>query len=201
MPATEVNVKETPEKMTREGARWPAFETGFFPRNWFNMHPNSLMKKFADEMDQFFYGNRPERGVWSPAVELKEEPGKFRLMAELPGLKPEDVKVGVTEDAVNIEGERKYEKEEKREGFYHTERSYGRFYRSIPLPKGADAEKVSAAFNNGILEVTIPVPEIETEGSRSPGEDGRVNCLIFGRSPAAGILTAGPKSGRDKEGV
>jgi HSP20 family protein len=89
----------------------------------------------------------------------RDAPGKFRLLAELPGLKPEDVKVAVTEDAVTIEGERKYEKEEKREGFYHNERSYGRFYRSVPLPKGADAEKVSAAFNNGVLEETIPVPD------------------------------------------
>jgi HSP20 family protein len=168
MPATEVNVKERPETATGDMARRPAFETGFFPSNWFNMHQNPMMKKFTDEMDRLFYGTRTETGVWAPAVELKEEPGKFRLMAELPGLKPEDVKVAVTEDAVTIEGERKYEKQEKREGFYHTERSYGRFYRSIPLPKGADAEKVSAAFNNGILEVTIPVPEFKPKAREIP---------------------------------
>jgi HSP20 family protein len=168
MPATEVDVKKVPENPTREIARWPAFGAGFFPTNWFETHPMSLMRKFTDEMDRFFYRNRAETGVWAPAVELKEEPGKFRLMAELPGLKPEDVKVTVTEDAVTIEGERKYEKEEKREGFYHTERSYGRFYRSVALPKGAEPEKISAAFNNGMLEVMIPVPEVKPKSREIP---------------------------------
>jgi HSP20 family protein len=168
MPATEVNVKKQLEKANGDVARWPAFDAEFFPSNWFNMHPISLMKKFTDEMDRFFYGNRTEGGVWAPAVEFKEEAGKFRLLAELPGVKPEDVKVSVTEDAVTLEGERKYEKEEKYEGFYHTERSYGRFYRSIPLPKGANAEKVSAAFNNGILEVTIPIPELKPKSREIP---------------------------------
>ena len=165
MPATEV---KQPEKAAGDEVRWPAFETGLFPANWFNMHPISLMKKVTGEMDRFFYGNRTERGVWTPAVELKEEAGKFRLLVELPGIKPEDVKVAVTEATVTLEGERKYEKEEILEGFYHTERSYGRFYRSVPLPKGAEAEKVSATFNNGILEVTIPVPELKPKTREIP---------------------------------
>jgi len=57
-----------------------------------------------------------------------------------------------------VEGERKKEKEEKREGYYHSERSYGKFYRSIPLPEGAKGDQVAAQFNNGVLEVTVPVP-------------------------------------------
>jgi HSP20 family protein len=168
MPATEVNVKRDTGKATGELARWPAFDTGFFGPNWFNMHPISLMKKFSDEMDRFFYGDRSSKSTWAPVVEFKEEPGKFRLLAELPGVNPENVKVAVTEDAVTLEGERKYEKEQKYEGFYHTERSYGHFYRSIPLPKGADGEKVSAAFKNGILEVIIPVPELKPRAREVP---------------------------------
>ena len=59
-----------------------------------------------------------------------------------------------------MEGERKCEKEEKREGYFHSERSYGRFYRAIPVPEGADADKATAKFNNGVLNVVIPIPEI-----------------------------------------
>src|SRR5215472_6647619 len=168
MATSEVKVKTTREKETGEMARWPGFEPAFMRGNWFDMHPFSLMRKFTDEMDRFFHGFRTEGGVWTPALEVKEESGKLRVFAELPGLKAEDVKVAVTEDAVTIEGERKNEKEEKGEGFYHTERSYGRFYRSIPLPKGADTEKASAAFNNGVLELTIPIPESKAKTREIP---------------------------------
>jgi HSP20 family protein len=75
-------------------------------------------------------------------------------------MKKEDVKVVVTGDLLEIEGERKVETEEKRAGFIHSERNYGRFYRAIPLPEGADAGKAAAEFANGMLEITIPVPEI-----------------------------------------
>ena len=170
MPATEV--KAPPEKVSEEAARWPGLDAGFFRTNWFNTPATSMMKRLSDEMERLFYGNRTEFGFWTPAVEIKEEPGKFRLMAELPGLKPEEVKVTVTEDAVTLQGDRKYEKEEKREGFYHTERSYGRFFRSIPLPKGADRAKVSAAFTNGVLEVTIPVPESKPKALKIPVKNG-----------------------------
>lgn len=108
----------------------------------------------------------------APAVEIKEETGKFRILAELPGLKPENVKVAIAEDAVILEGERKYEKEKKSEGYYRIERSYGHFYRTIPLPKGAERNKVSAAFVNGVLEVTIPVPEAKPMACEIPVKAG-----------------------------
>jgi HSP20 family protein len=65
--------------------------------------------------------------------------------------------VEVTEDAILIEGERRHEYEEKQEGRYHSERRYGRFYRTIPLPEGADAGQVRADFKNGELHVTVPI--------------------------------------------
>ncbi len=94
--------------------------------------------------------------------------GKLLVYAELPGLKKGDIKVQVTEDALILEGERKQEKEEKREGYYHSERSYGHFYRSIPLPEGVTLDKASAEFTNGILEVTIPVAETKQKLARFP---------------------------------
>ena len=70
----------------------------------------------------------------------------------------------VIHDELTIEGERKFEKEETKEGIYRTERNYGAFYRRIPLPEYVKAEAAQATFKNGVLEVaipTIPVPEVK----------------------------------------
>jgi HSP20 family protein len=83
------------------------------------------------------------------------------VRADLPGLTKEDVKVELTENLLMISGERKEEKEEKREGFYRSERSYGSFYREVPLPEGAMTEKAAATFRNGVLEITIPAAKLE----------------------------------------
>jgi HSP20 family protein len=70
------------------------------------------------------------------------------------------VKVEVTDDVLTLSGERKEEKEEKREGFYRSERNYGSFYRQIPLPEGAMTENAAATFQNGVLDITIPAPQV-----------------------------------------
>ena len=69
-----------------------------------------------------------------------------------------DLKVEVTAEALTIEGERAEDHEEQRHGYYRSERSYGRFSRSIPLPEGVKAEEAKASFRNGVLEVVIPAP-------------------------------------------
>jgi HSP20 family protein len=78
------------------------------------------------------------------------------------------VKVHVDGDTLVVEGDRKQEKEEKREGYYHSERSYGTFYRSIPLPEGAKADQTAAQFNNGVFEVTVPIPEVKAKRQDVP---------------------------------
>jgi HSP20 family protein len=67
----------------------------------------------------------------------------------------------VTDKLLTIWGERKEEKEEKREGFFRSERSYGNFYRQVPLPQAAKAENAMATFNNGVLEITMPAAKVE----------------------------------------
>jgi HSP20 family protein len=105
--------------------------------------------------------------VWAPRVEAFQKGDEFIVRAELPGLNKEDVRVNVTDDAIVIEGERRDEHEDKREGFYHTERSYGSFYRAIPLPEGAIGEKADATFKDGVLEVKLQAPPHEvTRGRR-----------------------------------
>jgi HSP20 family protein len=103
---------------------------------------------------------------------VKEEKGKLLVTAELPGVNYKDVKVHFTGDALVVEGERKYEKEEKKEGYFHTERRFGRFYRAIPMPEGASGDQATAQFNNGVLNVIIPIPEILPKTREIPVTEG-----------------------------
>jgi HSP20 family protein len=143
--------------------------------------PFGLMRRFAEGMDRLFGDFRldasprldfPFRGAgalaqgvaWAPRVDVVEQGGKFVIRADLPGLTKNDVKVEVSDDAVAIRGERRQEKESKGKGFYHSERSYGSFYRAIPLPEGVDADQATATFRNGVLEVSMPAPTRSTKG-------------------------------------
>jgi HSP20 family protein len=136
----------------------------FFRNNFFGVNPLKMMRRLSNELDRAFgevgFGGI-EDAAWKPVIEVKRDKDKLLVHAELPGMKKEDVKVTVTGDLLEIEGERKAETEEKRAGFIHTERNYGRFYRAIPMPEGADADKAAAEFANGMLEITIPAPEVK----------------------------------------
>jgi HSP20 family protein len=96
---------------------------------------------------------------WTPAMDLLETDEQFVLRADLPGLSEDDVSIELEDNILTVSGERKAEHEEKREGFYRMERSYGAFSRSLTLPKGVDPEAVTAAFDRGVLEVRVPKPE------------------------------------------
>ena len=96
-----------------------------------------------------------ERG-WMPAVDVFEKADKFVVKAELPGIKEEDIHVSVVRDTLSIRGEKKTETEVKEEDYYRSERSYGSFYRSIPIPSNVNADKISASFEDGVLEVALP---------------------------------------------
>jgi HSP20 family protein len=96
---------------------------------------------------------------WTPAMDLLETDEQFVLRADLPGMDESDVNVELEDNVLTVSGERKSEREEKREGFYRMERAYGSFSRSLTLPKGIDPEGVTAAFDRGVLEVRVPKPE------------------------------------------
>lgn len=142
------------------------------------VNPYQMMRRFSKDMERLFgdFGGfsfpnffttefAPFRtefgpGEWMPQIELFQNNGQLTVRADLPGLTKDDVKVEVTDDFLTISGERKEQKEEKQEGFYRTERTYGSFYRQIPLPVGAKTENATATFQNGVLEITIPAPKI-----------------------------------------
>lgn len=170
----EVAVVKHPKKEGQELSRFLGFETPFSRGNFFAVNPFALMKQFTEEMDRMF-GQAPRteaEGAWIPAIEVKEKEGKLLVTAELPGVKKEDVKVHIDGETLIVEGERKQEKEEKREGYYLSERSYGKFYRSIPLPEGAKADQTAAQFNNGVLEVAVPIPEAKVKRQEIPVQEG-----------------------------
>lgn len=141
--------------------------------------PFTFMRRFSEDMDHLFenFGGRGwltpmldkahlPQGSWTPQVEVFERDNELVLRADLPGLSKEDVTVELADDAITIEGERKSEHEEEREGYYRSERSYGKFYRRIPMPEGVQAEDASASFSNGVLEITMPALKREPRKAR-----------------------------------
>jgi HSP20 family protein len=98
---------------------------------------------------------------WTPEIEMFTKDATLFVRADVPGLKKEDLTVEVTDKHVTIRGERKKEKEEKTEDYYHTERCYGSFYRVLPLPEGVKTETAKAEVRNGVLEITMPIMKLE----------------------------------------
>ncbi|HEX3689783.1 MAG TPA: Hsp20/alpha crystallin family protein [Solirubrobacteraceae bacterium] len=93
-----------------------------------------------------------------PAMDLIDSGEAFVLKADLPGLSESDVTIEVHDNVLTVSGERRSEHEDRKAGYYRVERSYGSFRRSLTLPEGVDAEAVTATFDKGVLEVTVPKP-------------------------------------------
>jgi len=96
---------------------------------------------------------------WNPAADIYETKDDFVFKVELPGISKEDIKVELTGDNLSIKGERKEEKEVKKEEYHRVERYCGSFTRSFRLPKNADGQNMKAAMKEGILELRIPKME------------------------------------------
>ncbi len=92
---------------------------------------------------------------WAPLVDISEDDREYRIKAELPDVKKEDVKVTAEEGTLTIMGERKFEKEEKGKKYHRVERAYGSFGRSFSLPDDASPGKVTAEFKDGVLSVHL----------------------------------------------
>lgn len=128
-------------------------------------NPFALMRRLSEEMDRAF---STSFGLWrgagremtfAPAIEIREENNNVVVCADLPGINKDDVHIEATHDGLILQGERKHEAEESRGGIHRSERSYGRFYRVVPLPEGAEVDKAKAQFKDGVLEVKVPLSE------------------------------------------
>jgi len=133
-------------------------------RRW---EPFAGLERLRDEMDRLFEDLLPvrwrrQRGaarVRVPAVDLRETESDVILKADLPGVKKEDLAVEVTQEAITLKGETGEEREEKREGYYCSERAWGSFERVVPLPVEVKADQAKAKFADGVLKITVPKSE------------------------------------------
>lgn len=139
--------------------------------------PFSLIRRLSEDMDLLFgqlLGGSGAVGAllsraeiqWIPALEVEERDGKLVVQADLPGLGAEDVTVEVDEGLLTISGERRAERVVGDDGRRRTERGYARFSRGIVLPDGALSDEIRAAFRNGVLEITVPLPHSTAHGRR-----------------------------------
>jgi HSP20 family protein len=131
--------------------------------NIVRFEPWSLMGHLHREFDQLFadgYANSANGGeaksTWTPAVDVHEEPERFTVHADLPGVLPADIQVTADKGVLTIRGARRIEKRENRKGFERLERIEGDFLRRFTLPDNARADEITARHTNGVLEVVIP---------------------------------------------
>jgi len=138
------------------------FQRGLGPRSS-SMSSSSLMPSLATQ--------GATRSVWAPEMDIYEDKGELKIVADLPGMKKEDVQIEFRDGMLIIEGERRDVHEDKTNGFRRTERHYGKFYRTVLLPDGVNPDEAKATFKNGELVITLPAPkrpmgrrlDIETE--------------------------------------
>jgi HSP20 family protein len=139
--------------------------------------PFGFVRRFAEDMERMFenfdtfrfpsfFRREFDQVGWVPEIEVLQRNGELTVRADLPGLNKDDVKVELTDELLAISGERKEEKQEKREGYYRSERNYGTFYRQIPLPEGTRTETATAKFTDGVLEITMQAPKREPRTRR-----------------------------------
>jgi HSP20 family protein len=187
-------------------------------------NPFDMLARMSEEMDRMFesfgfgspllgrgagaratspFANLPSWGGgagamqgWSPRIEVCEREGKLLVQVDLPGVRKEDLSVQIEQDAIVIEGQRRQEQTSNERGYYHSERSYGSFYRTIPLPDGADDDNARARFRDGVLEVEVPMTR-PTRGRRLEIQEAPGGASAGGRTyeGAASGGTSGTKPG------
>ena len=156
--------------ITTNGTTAPATVQERLPVRWF---PTELLTEMQTEMERFFGERtpfaswpffRPLRRLaelptaWTPRTDVYELEGAVVIKAELPGVPKEQIEVTVEDGDLVIHGERQAEEEIEGKDYYRMERTYGTFYRRLPLPEGITPEQIEAMYKDGILEVKVPKP-------------------------------------------
>jgi HSP20 family protein len=169
--------RRDPQGISTRTSKFPASARDPWGSGSWSVDPFSQFRRLTDQMERWFEGagslpatDRSSSGLgtslWAPQIEAFMRDNQFVVRADLPGLNKDEVNIEVTDDSLVIHGERQNAHEEEREGYYRSERSYGRFYREIPLPDGALTETAQAAFKDGVLEITMTAPPREVTKPR-----------------------------------
>jgi len=137
--------------------------------DFLGLNPFSMLRRMQDEFSRVFAqnnltnqmsrGDAPSLAAWAPSVEVAYRDDSLVVSAELPGLTEDDVDVQIIDDILVISGEKEMAEEEDRGDVRRTEIRYGQFYRAIPLPEGVKADQARAQFQNGVLQITIPLEQ------------------------------------------
>jgi HSP20 family protein len=146
---------------------------------WQQHDPFTTLRRLADQMDRWafgtgfdwprssFFGGRLRGSTeWMPQIESFQRGDEFIVRADLPGIEKKDITVEVEDNALVIQGERSETRDQREEGYYSSERSYGRFSRVVPIPEGAIADSVRASYTNGVLEIVMKAPPREVSRGR-----------------------------------
>lgn len=128
------------------------------PVNDFASLQSDVNRLFNTFFESAGSGNGAGSSAWAPPMDLVESGDHFRLTADLPGLSENDIKIEVEDRTLVVSGERKTRHEDSGENYYRLERATGTFKRSLTLPQGVDPDEITARFDNGVLELTIPKP-------------------------------------------
>lgn len=115
--------------------------------------------RFQDEMTRLFddrLGRTTESVGWTPACDIYEDGEEVNVRAELAGVDPKDVDIRFENGVLTVKGERKMEKEEKKDNYHRVELAYGTFTRSFSLPGTVDPDKIRAEAKNGVLVIHLP---------------------------------------------
>ena len=134
--------------------------------NLWSLSPLEQMTSLRDEINRLFeapFGDILRTSEfsngWAPALDLREDKDSLVATVEVPGMKKEDIEVSVHEGVLSVSGERTREAESDEAGVHRSERSYGRFQRTLSLPKPVKASDIKAAYKDGILTITMPKTE------------------------------------------
>lgn len=184
--------------------------------------PFSQFRRLAEQMMERWFDGPSERGPgrvsgradspwsmgpWSPPLEALMRGDRFVVRMDVPGLQKDELEVEVTEDAIVVQGERQESQEEDREGYYQSERRYGRFYREVPLPEGAEPDTAQANYRDGVLEITVKAAQrqpthrrrIEIGAGPASEREGRQRASTSGSPASSERSSSRPSVAHDRE--